>query len=505
MQAVNTEAQFVAAPLTTGGGKSGMAMCAAILSGGRTVIVTSTKELQQQYSDDFSSCGLIDFRGRQNYDCPSHGTCSDGRLAGCSHAQKSPDSPTDCSYIVNRESFLSSQISITNYACLFANVMHGEGLGNIDLLILDEAHNALEELSSALTITLAHSDIEAVCKKSGAPAWPSPGSPIPHWRVWAQSCTPIVKTLFDTVKRSGGHASWLRVIDTTKSILGRIEKLPDSWIIDESRNGETSFAPLWPTDYAQELLFRGAKKILFLSATIVPKTTDLLGVPKDKLLFLPCSHSFNPARSPVYLYGAHYIDFRTTQPRWEETIGRMDSIISKRLDRKAVIHPVSYDRAGFIMQHSEYQGLMIAPKGKQLHDSLKLFRESPPPRLLMSPAVTTGYDFPGAQAEYQFVMKVPFIDARSPIMKARSKADPEYIPYLVAQILTQTCGRLMRSPEDSSETFILDKHANNFLRPKSSGINPKDRGGFRHLFPDWFLRQIQYPNYQPVPPRALQH
>jgi len=505
IQAVSSDRQFIAAPLTTGGGKSGMAVCTAILLGGRTVIVTSTKGLEDQYQE-FAGCGLVDFRGRQNYDCLSHGTCSDGRLAGCSHAQKSPDSPADCPYIIDRETFLGAQITSTNYACYFANVMHGEGMGNIDLLILDEAHNALEELAKALTIVLEYSSIEAVCKKSGIPDPPKPDSSIGHWRKWAETSGPTVKALFDRVKKEGGHTSWLRVIDSVKSTLSRIETIPDSWIVDESRAGEISFAPLWPTDYAEAMLYRGAKKVLFLSATIVPKTTDLLGVPKDKLLFLPCSHSFDPRRSPVYLYGAHYIDYKTSQEKWEETVGRMDSIIQRRLDRKGVIHPVSYDRATFILQHSYYKGLMISPKGKELHESLKLFKESPPPRLLISPAITTGYDFPGREAEYQFMIKVPFIDARSPIMKARSKADPEYVPYLVAQIFTQTCGRLMRSPEDQSETFILDRYANNFLKPAAPpGIptNSRNRGGYRHLFPDWFLRQVQYPSTQPYPPRAL--
>ena len=180
----------------------------------------------------------------------------------------------------------------------------------------------------------------------------------------------------------------------------------------------------------------------------------------------------------------------------------MDSLISRRMDRKGVIHPVSYDRGAYILQNSRHQGLMIAPKGKMLDDSLKLFRESPPPRILISPAITTGYDFPGRDCEYQIIVKIPFIDARSPIMRARSAADPEYLPYLTAQILTQTCGRGMRSPEDHCENIVLDQHANWFLKPKSSGVTKK-RGGFRHLFPGWFLNQVQYPNSPPIPPPAL--
>ena len=479
-------------------------MCIAILYGKRTVINTSTKELQTQYMTDFSSCGLTDLRGRQNYDCRSYGTCADGRLSGCLHMAKSEDAPGDCPNSVARESFLSSPIGVTNYACYFANYMHGEGMGNIGLLVLDEAHDIMEQLTMALTIILDHEQLESVMKAANVEPAPAPGSPLGQWRAFAKNAMPIAKALFDQVKRNGGNHNWLRVIDSIKSTLTRISTVPDTWILDESKHGETSFAPLWPTDYAEEILFRGIEKILLLSATLVPKTLELLGIPNDQYTFISAAHAFDPRRSPVYLFGASRIDYRSTPGQLAEMVGRMDAIIGRRLDRKGIIHTVSYDRANFILMHSEHNGLMIAPRGKMLHDSLKLFRESPPPRILISPAVTTGYDFPGSQAEFQFIIKVPFIDARSPIMKARSAADPEYLPYLTAQILTQTCGRLMRGPDDRSETFILDTHANWFLKPKATGVSTtRSRGGFRHLFPAWFLNQVQYPSSQPKPPAAL--
>jgi Rad3-related DNA helicase len=502
MQGVESTSRFIALNLPTGSGKSLTAMSIGTLLGGRTVILTSTKGLQKQYTDDFSQSGLIDFRGRQNYDCLSHGNCAEGRLFGCKHMTESPDSPVDCPHAAARAKFIKSPTSVTNYACYFANVMYGEdGVGEIDTLILDEAHNALEELTTALTITLDHSQLASVLKSSPVDGLPSPNSPIPHWRKFAERAAPAFKSLFDQVKRQGGHASWLKLIDNVKGVLTRIATVSDTWIIDESKPSETSFAPLWPTDYAEKILFRGIKKILLISATIVPKTLELLGIPADQSLFISHAHSFDPRRSPVYLFGGSRIDYRTTPEQWAETIGRMDAFIRRRLDRKGIIHPVSYDRTQFIIQNSEHQGLMIAPKGKMLDDSLRLFRESPPPRILISPAITTGYDFPGSQCEYQILVKVPFIDARSPIMKARTEADSEYLPYLTAQILTQTCGRGMRASDDQCENLVLDSHANWFLKPKG---RLGKRGGYRHLFPAWFLNQVQYCDSQPHPPRALQ-
>ena len=503
--------RVVAGNLPTGSGKSVLAIATAILNGGRVVVLTSTKGLQDQYMRDFAECGLVDMRGRQNYDCPQHSNCADGRLCGCTHmaptkaedyGNDSSSAASDCPHSLARDRFLSARISVTNYACYFANIMHGEGVGEIDLLVLDEAHNAIEELSNALTIVLDYNLIESVRKKVNIPPTPDGGSSIGLWRDWAKKSAPTVKTLFAQVKRDGGGSTWLKMIDNLASTLARIAELPDNWIIDNSKEGQVSFAPLWPTDFAEEKLFRGIKRILLISATIVPKTLDLLGIPKTDSIFVSAVHSFDPRRSPVYLFGACRIDFRTTIPQWAETIGRMDAIINRRLDRKGIIHPVSYDRAEYILSNSQHQGLMIFPKGRMLHDSLELFRNSPPPRILITPAITTGYDFPGSQAEYQFIIKVPFIDARSPILQARSKADDEYLPYLTAQILTQTCGRAMRDPRDQCENFILDRHANWFLKSQDTSGSSR-RGGYRHLFPEWFLRQIQYVSSPPFPPTAL--
>lgn len=512
LSAYSSGIRFVSANLPTGSGKSVFAVVLGTLLGGRTVILTSTKGLQDQYSDDFTDYGMVDLRGRQNYPCMSYSNCSDGRVAGCAHVRRDRDrsangqsdtsEPSDCPYSIARDSYLSKRLTVSNYACYFANTMHGEGMGEIDLLVLDEAHNAMEELSAALTITLDHSQLQSVQIKCGFSDPPTGNHPLSHWRTWANTAQPTVTTLFNQVKRDGGSASWLRIIDSIKSTLAQISTVADSWILDETKQGQTTIAPLWPTDYAEERLFRNVKHVLLLSATIVPKTEALLNIGEQESMFISQTNAFNPRRSPVYLFGACRVDSRMTLDQMDETIARMDMLIDRRLDRKGVIHPVSYDRATAIMQGSRHQGLMIAPKGKMLHDSLELFRTSAPPRLLITPAITTGYDFPGSQCEFQILIKVPFIDARSPILKARSTADPEYLPYLTAQILTQTCGRGMRGPDDQCENIILDTHANWFLKPPG---RPGDRrrGGYRHLFPPWFLNQVQYPNSPPVPPAAL--
>jgi Rad3-related DNA helicase len=86
----------------------------------------------------------------------------------------------------------------------------------------------------------------------------------------------------------------------------------------------------------------------------------------------------------------------------------------------------------------------------------------------------TGWDFPADQCRYQIIAKVPFIDSRSLIIKARSKSDKTYLNYLTAQAIIQMVGRGMRSADDWCETYIIDDHIEWFWQAaRKQGLWPK--------------------------------
>ena len=107
---------------------------------------------------------------------------------------------------------------------------------------------------------------------------------------------------------------------------------------------------------------------------------------------------------------------------------------------------------------------------------------------LIGPSVTTGYDFPGTQCEYQILAKVPFPDSRSPILKARCEQDKLYADYLTMQTLVQTCGRAMRSKMDQCENFIVDDNIRWFMSRNGNTLAPK-----------WFRRTYRILSKVPPP------
>jgi Rad3-related DNA helicase len=262
---------------------------------------------------------------------------------------------------------------------------------------------------------------------------------------------------------------------------------------------EVRFSPLWPQRYAESEMFRGAKKVILVSATVRPKTLDLLGVPQQEAgeraggrgrgrEFVEYPSSFPPARRPV-------IHIRSVQMRYNMSEGDMeiwgnkiDNIVTGRPDRKGLIHTVSYARAKWLMERLRNRGRLITHSKWDRAEVVRQFKAMPPSSgaVLVSPSMDTGYDFAGDECRYQVIAKLPFPDLRSAVQRMRMEVDKEYRNYVTAQDLVQMSGRIVRSEDDWGETFIVDDQAEWFVKQA------------REFLPDWW-RQA-YRSERMVPP-----
>src|SRR3990167_9598095 len=71
--------------MPTGSGKSLVAVAYALMTGEPTCYVTDSRSLQDQIMRDFQEIGMVDVRGRRNYECPLKPdyTCEEGYQASC--------------------------------------------------------------------------------------------------------------------------------------------------------------------------------------------------------------------------------------------------------------------------------------------------------------------------------------------------------------------------------------------------------------------------------------
>jgi Rad3-related DNA helicase len=237
--------------------------------------------------------------------------------------------------------------------------------------------------------------------------------------------------------------------------LHRLKNSNDYWAVKSTRNGYY-MEPLIAADYAEEYLWRDSKRILLTSATLNLKTVEMLGIPADEYHYRNYSSDFPVVNCRLIHVPTVSVKHSMSGSDRQKWLDRHTEIIAGRLDRKGIIHTKSYERANEIFRNSPYRDRMILHEPGAAAQAVEAFKGMQEPCILVSPAVGTGYDFPGDQCRYQIISKIPFTDSRDPILQAREKYDPEYGLYLMAQELVQMSSRGNRSKLDWCENFVID-------------------------------------------------
>lgn len=457
--ALRNQDRFVAQVVPTGGGKTVCYMAVARIRNARTLILTSTKGLQDQLEEEFGDIITVQ-KGQSSYKCRlapytvQYGPCKWGRP--CEYKAGG------CPYYDQIARSQASKIVVTNYAFWFAN--EPDRLGKFDLLICDEAHDVISHLLDSTAVSFRRAETRAFIK------WPKEGTNLDDW---AKVLAGVVKDRIQDAKEDGN-------MDTELINLGlKLERFykvrGDNWV-SELQDDRVSFDPIWPQKMAEPSLFRGIPKVLLVSATLTQKTLDILGI-TGKLIEYP---SYFPVSNRLLYYiPTTRVDRRINNMGMQAWLSRIDQIISTYLSQKGIIHTVSFDRAERVRNSSAFRDFMIVHNSHDTQRKVTEFRESSPPAILVSPSVTTGWDFPYECARWQIVGKLPFPDSRSKVMKAREEIDKDYLSYLTAQTLVQTCGRGVRAEDDWCVNFVIDDHFKWFLRK------------YKDFMPKWFHDTIR--------------
>lgn len=504
LKAIETDKRFIAQVLPTGSGKSLTVVGTSLLAGWRTAILTSTKLLQHQYTNDFAPSGMVDVRGMNAYQCVAlkdeflhfsdngrwqgcdEGPCHAGHSCSRKPTRNNPDA-AGCKYYDAVNAAREAKLVVTNYKFWLSQYYYGQGLGHFDCLVLDEAHNAPQELADFLSTELSNKDIEGTIQAKP----PKDPENIEEWATWAKFYAARIEAVLEQWKpHSRPEMQRYRALKSVNMRLMVLQKMtPTSWVITAD-NGGWHFDPIWVRDHT-ETLFRQTKKVILTSATFNKKTAEMMGIAPDDTEWHEAPSDFPIARRPVIYVPTVKVDFRTTPSDEMLWVARIDQIVRARQDRKGIIHTVSYKRRNFILEHSEFASQMITHDSNTARSCVEKFKAAAPGALLVSPSMTTGYDFPYSECEYQIILKVPFPDSRSPVMLARTAVDKEYPAYIAMQELVQAVGRGMRAEDDSCETFVVDDNISWFIRK------------YRHLAPNWFLQAFKRTETLPTPLPAL--
>jgi len=479
----------------TGAGKSVIAMCAAKLSDRRTVYLTSTKGLQNQIYGDFSALGMSLIMGQNSYQCIAEGAQDGGFVSAdegpCREGWSCPHKGMGCPYYDKLRQALQSGLVVTNYHYYLAQTYYTEeGLGDIDLLICDEAHLTWNAMESHLSLSLKKGELENTgCHypEKGFAKWS-------EWRKWAQTQRSKAAELATRYKAEINELrdsqedvppKLRRAFREATSLERKLDSLGSSagdWVWERKSYTERSgvqvnvweMSPIWVATYTYPRLFRNVPKIVCMSAVLTEKTMRILGVLQDEMEFLEMPSYFPKENNPIYHVPTVRMNRHTTEDEMKAWVSRIDQIIGRRLDRKGIIFTVSYERARLILANSKYADVMITHQTRNITEQIRKFKRSEPPKVLVSPAVTTGFDFPGRECSYAIVGKVPYPDTRDLVTQARQDIDPTWTSWMAMDTLVQECGRGFRGPDDFLEVIVIDDSVSWYWRQ------------YKGFAPEWF-------------------
>lgn len=500
--------RFYVSAQPTGAGKSVFYVAVSrLLESKRTLILTATKALEAQLMREFGAMGLIEIKGQNNYRCLAVAR-PDGRGAGGLYGQAPEKSGCDdgpchagvecslrhrgCFYFDQVSRARQSSLVVTNYDYwMFTRKFGDEPIGVFDLLVMDEAHSAPDKLAEFVSIYLGKEELLLINAYL-----PPLDAGLDYWAEWAKERLTEATAVLESAKKDKASARSIRELRNLSSKLKDLSEAakwkrgnpgsPDvwmpgastDWVAEGSHTGAT-FSPVWAHGYAEKFLFAEIPRVVLTSATIALKTVGYLGLSTADSEFNEQKSIFSKERRPVYLIGN--IRVKKSMSRGEELtwMNKIDTIIAGRLDRKIIIHAVSYDRAKFIHEHSRYGKHMIVHSRLTTQDQVERFRRMSAPAILVSPSVREGWDFPYSDCEVQIIVKIPFVDMRPAIIQARHKQDKHYTDYLAIMALVQSAGRGMRAEDDLCETFICDANIG-WLMARN-----------REVFPKWFRAAIK--------------
>ena len=167
-----------------------------------------------------------------------------------------------------------------------------------------------------------------------------------------------------------------------------------------------------------------------------------------------------------------------TDKQVDEWVERIDEIIAGRQHLKGLVFTVSYARAQQLAKRSRFRTQMFLHTSQNTQAVVEQFKRAAPPATLVSPSVTTGWDFPGDECRYIIVGKIPFPDSRGAIVKARQAEDKSYTSMLAMQTLVQSAGRGTRSADDTCQVLVVDDTWQ-WWWPQN-----------RHMAPGWFRERV---------------
>ena len=498
--------KYIVLEAGTGTGKSAIATTLAKMYES-AYILTMTKQLQSQYSDEFDF-PLV--KGRGNFACLNDnlettcdmGTCkttpANSNFSCLYGVAKNPtldaelafedsfggtvfyQSHDHCHYWNQKANAINSPITLMNYDYAIVELNYVKHFGTRSLLILDEAHNIENKLMSTMEVTLYNRTLENDISKVISPQTLKDGE-LEDWKMEIEAICDSYEDI-NLKEVTKNKADRIRsTIYRLKTLRDNLEKEPRNWVIDTDENVGVTFKPLRVHHYAKDNLLKYGDVVIFMSATILSHKmfSKWLGLNPAEVYHIKVDSPFSKEKRPIILDLAGKMSANRIKNTAPKTIPILQEILKKHEGDKGLIHTHSYKCQQYITRNLNNSRL-ISHTSQNREQILNFFEKDENPLVLVSPSMSEGVDLPYDKCRFQIIYKIPFPYLGDKQVNMRMKRDKKWYAYKTVMTLMQAYGRGMRAEDDSCYTYIIDSDINMLFKSPM----------YRSLIPDFFKEAV---------------
>ena len=428
------------------------------------IALTTTKSLQNQYSDLFSDGEVL--KGKNNYMCNVDQNFSVD-LAPCVLTPKLKEqclSNSACTYYNRRSQTLSSKFSILNY-----NVFLGlpDFIRRRQYLICDEATEIEEILISKHSIEITYSFLQG----EGVPYTKLTSDNPAIACIWLSDLhlklVKITDELFETINYKNkkilatNTQREARRLSKLMSLQESLNAVISSWhnceYIIEKKANNVIFTP-YNVDMLAKKLFQSADNVVLMSAYIPKKIVEFLGIKPEEYSYFEINSPFEAKKSPIYCSSKYPLSYKSMDTFLPKVIDQAINICEGYNTEKGIIHTHSMQiTESFQKKVKNNKRFLFREHGTNNEEIIAkhhMLKEQP--TVVVSPSIAFGVSFDDDMGRFQIIMKAPYMPLSSKRIKLLFERDPNYYQTKMLINLVQMCGRCTRNINDFSVTFILD-------------------------------------------------
>jgi Rad3-related DNA helicase len=477
--------------LPTGAGKSaiGKTICGSYNNG---FLITATKQLQDQYINDFGHLGDIkSIKGKANYVCNYNPdlNCEIGPCEVDDSLKKECKKYNRCEYYKARDAALQANAALTSYQ-YFLRATECAGFWKPrNVVVFDECHLLEQQIVQWAEIEIKPRELDEKFSifdgmnfsKMTSLSIPPEEAGYQENKRWIKDIYTLIKKRRKEIEReikatmSNSELNQMNQDEIDEVLLYHedyyeIDKLYKrldvffntrdcDWIIEPEDDGLV-ITPIKVNELFQKFVDKQAiDKIIFMSATVIdlPGFCKELGLSKEQTGLIQMDPIFPPKKSPIVYYPTGKMNYKQLNKTIPKINNNVEKILKYHKDQKGIIHTGNYRIARAICNDVNSNRLIMKQDDESNEQLLSRHINSNDPTVLVSPSLYTGADLKEELSRFQIAVKLPWSSLKDKRVKA--KLDNNNNSWYAAQMFRsfiQSCGRSTRSHNDWSTTYVLD-------------------------------------------------